>query len=86
MVSCFTCTSKVFSDQTGQLPVPSTVGNKYMFILLDYNSNYITAVPIPSRTKFQLLQVYKDATKILEQRGFKPKLQFLDNKASTLLK
>ena len=84
--SCLTRTDKSFSDQTGKFPVTSSAGNKYLFVLYDYDSSYITLVPIPSRTKFQLLKAYKTSIELLEQRGFKPKLQFMDNEVSKLLK
>ena len=43
-------TGKIFTDQTGQFPCPSISGNKYLFVLYDYDANYIDAVPMPSRT------------------------------------
>ena len=84
--ACLTRTGKAFSDQTGKFPIVSSAGNKYLFILYDYDRSYITAVPIPSRTQFQLLNAYKTAIKLLQERGFKPKLQFMDNEVSKLLK
>ena len=40
-------TGQVHTDQTGQFQVPSTAGNKYVFVLYDYDSSYIDAIPIP---------------------------------------
>jgi hypothetical protein len=34
-------TGKIFSDLTGRLPVPSSRGNIYIFLLYDYDSNSI---------------------------------------------
>lgn len=82
---CFPISGQIYTDQTGAFPVASTAGNRYIMILYDYDSNYIAAEPIPSRTEFQLLQAYKKMRRTLQLRGLKPKLQRLDNEASKLL-
>ena len=82
---CVPITGQIFTDQTGQFPIPSTSGMKYLMILYDYDSNYIAAEPIPSRTQFQLLKAYQNLVKKLQFRGMKPKLQRLDNETSRLL-
>ena len=79
-------TGKIFTDQTGQFPCPSISGNKYLFVLYDYDANYIDAVPMPSRTQHQILIAYKKSTDMLRKRGFTPKLQRLDNECSQTLK
>ena len=78
--ACATITGQISTDQTGQFPIPSTSGMKYLMILYDYDSNYIAAEPIPSRTQFQLLKAYQNLVKKLQFRGMKPKLQRLDDK------
>ena len=50
--SCIQMTGQIHTDQTRKFLVQSTSGNKYLFVLYDYDSNYIHAEPIPSRTKF----------------------------------
>lgn len=84
--SCQQITGRIFSDQTGRFVVPSSSGNQYLFVLYDYDSNTIHAEPIPSRTKHQILSAYKKVINLLEDRGFKSKLQRLNNEASGLLK
>ena len=84
--ACLPMTGEAYSDQTGQFPIPSSAGNKYIFVLYDYDSSYITAIAIPSRTKEQILGAYKSAITMLTKRGFKPQLHRLDNEASTILK
>ena len=79
-------TGKVFSDQTGKFVCPSKSGNKYIFILYDYDSNAIHARAIPSRTKKQLVKAYQSVVQELTTRGFKPKLANLDNEISDELK
>jgi len=58
---------------------------KYLLILYDYESNYIAAEPIPSRTQHQILKAYKNLVMKIQHRGLKPKLQRLDNEASQAL-
>ena len=41
---------------------------------------------MPSRTKNQILLAYKTNTEMLRKRGFKPKIQRLDNEASQILR
>ena len=65
--------------------MPSISGNRYIFLLYDYESNYMTINAIPSRTKHQLQKVYKERVQLLKSRGLKPRLQRLDNETSQLI-
>ena len=51
-----TITGQVHIDQTGTLYIASTSGNKDIFYLYADDENYIDAIPIPSRTKHQILK------------------------------
>jgi len=55
-------------------------------IAYDYDSNAILAKPMTSRTGPALLAAYKCIHQTLTLRGLRPKLQRLDNEASTALK
>ena len=79
-------TGKIATDQTGRFPTTSSRGNTYVFLLYDYDSNAILAEPIKSRSQQEILRAYKTLFLLLKQRGLTPKLQRLDNEASTLLK
>jgi hypothetical protein len=39
----------VASDLAGRFPITSSRGHKYIFIMIDFNSNYIHAAPVKSR-------------------------------------
>jgi len=69
-----TITGKIFTDQTGQFLCPSLSGNKCLLVLYNFNENYIDAVPMPSRTKHQILLPYKKSTEMLRKNGFTSKL------------
>lgn len=84
--ACIDVTGQIYTDQTGQFLVPSISGNKYLFILYDYDSNLIHAEPMTSRTQHQILAAYKKSMAMLKSRGFTPQLQRLDNEASKLLR
>ena len=69
---CFQATGRIYTDQTGPFLTPSTSGNRYIFVLYDYDSNYIAAVGIPSRTKDQLIKAYRSIIQIFIKRGLNP--------------
>ena len=62
-------TGKVHNNQTGAMPITSISGKSYLFVLYDEDSNYIGAIPIPTRTKHQMLKAYKPSHAILKSRG-----------------
>ena len=47
--------SKVFSDQTGRIPVISSAGNKYILVLHDAGTNSILAEPLKNKSQEELL-------------------------------
>ena len=77
---------KVYSDQTGRFPYISSRGYKYIFILYSYDSNAILALNLRSRQDKDILNAYDSIHNLLVQRGFPPKIHWLDNEASHLLK
>ena len=79
-------TGQVYSDQTGRFVAPSDKGNQYLFIIYDYDSNSIHAEPMKNRTTNSILTAYKTVHQCLCTAGLKPKLQWLDNECSQILK
>jgi len=55
-------------------------------VAYNYDSNAILAEPMTSHTGPALLAAYKSIHQTLTLRGLRPKLQRLDNEASTALK
>ena len=53
-----TLTGSIHSDQTGQFPVQSSRGYKYIMVVYHYDSNAIIAEPLRSREGDELLRVY----------------------------
>jgi hypothetical protein len=84
--ACLPISGQIYTDQSGKVLITSASGMNYIFLLYDYDSNLIWAVPIPTRTKLQILKAYKSTLKLLQSRGLKPQLQRIDNECSALLK
>jgi hypothetical protein len=79
-------TGQISTDLTGQFPVTSGRGNKYILVLYDYDGNAILAEPMKNRSDNEHLRAYNKLHQFLVDRGFKPLLQKLDNEASNALK
>ena len=78
-------TGKIHSDQTGQFPIQSISGNKYIMVIYEYDPNAILVKPLPDRSKESIVQEYQKIIQHLTRRGFKPRLQRLDNEEYKLL-
>jgi hypothetical protein len=76
----------VYSDQTGHFPTTSSSGNNQVFVLYDYDSNSIHAVPMASKTAQDILAAYTSTANTLIKAGLRPKLQRMDNECSAVLK
>jgi len=73
------------SDQTGAFPRVSNRGNKYIAIFYVYDPNFIKGLAIKSKHRTELLKAYETIYKYCEERGFKPKLQRMDNETSQVV-
>ena len=83
---CFPITGQVYFDLPGPFLCASTSGMKYQMVVYDDYSNNILVEPIKSRTAAEHTPAYKVVFNHLMSRGFRPKLQKLDNEASIMLK
>jgi hypothetical protein len=70
---------KIYTDQTGRFPTTSSLGNKYVLVLFDADTNSILAEPLKSRAQEELLGKQVKLHKYLTNRGYKPMTQVLDN-------
>ena len=76
----------MFTDQTGRFILPSSNGNTQLFVLYDYDSNYIDAEPMPTKTAKSILNAYKLVHTRFVTAGLCPQLQRLNNECSDILK
>jgi hypothetical protein len=77
---------QLYTDLTGKFPVRSSKGNSYVMLCYIYDCNCIKVVPMKSRYASEWVQEYDSIHQELTVKGFKPKLQTLDNEASNALK
>jgi hypothetical protein len=77
---------QLYTDLTGKFPVRSSKGNSYVMLCYIYDCNSIKVVPMKSRSASEWVNAYDSIHQELTVKGFKPKLQTLDNEASTALK
>ena len=67
-------TGKLYTDLTGQFPVQSSRGHKYVLVAYNFDSNSIHVKPLKSRTDNNTNTAYEDIHTKLTARGLKPKL------------
>jgi hypothetical protein len=48
----------MFSNQTGQFPIRSLCGNKYIMVMVEFNSNAILVEPIKNRKNAKMIWAY----------------------------
>jgi hypothetical protein len=75
---------QLYTDLTGKFPVRSSKGNSYVMVCYIYDCNYVKVVPMKSRSASEWVKAYDSIHQELTVKGFKPKLQTLDNEASTI--
>ena len=75
----------ISTDLPRRLPIISERGNTYIFVMYNFASNIILAVPIKNITKQSLIQGYKYFLIDLTRAVIKPILHRLDNEVSEIL-
>jgi hypothetical protein len=77
---------QLYTKLTGKFPVRSSKGNSYVMVCYVYDCNYVKVIPVNYRSASEWVKAYDTIHQELTVKGFKPKLQTLDNEASTALK
>ena len=75
----------ICSDQTGSFPITSSKGNKYVMVVLDYDSDAILAQLLPSRSQQHLLQAFIRIHNRLKTTGRNSVFVRLDNEAPKVI-
>ncbi len=76
----------VYHDLTESFPYMSLDGSVCFLVLYHYTSNCILGTPIAGLDDKSIFEVYKTRFKELESKGFKPKLNVMDNQATKHIK
>jgi hypothetical protein len=77
---------QLYTDLTGKFPVRSSKGNSYVMVCYIYDCNYVKVITMRSRSASEWVKAYYSIHQELTVKGFKPKLQTLNNEASSALK
>jgi hypothetical protein len=77
---------QLYTELTVKFPVRSSKGNSYVMVCYVYHCNYVKFSPMKSRSASEWVNEYDHIHQELTAKGFKPKLQTLDNEASADLK
>jgi hypothetical protein len=77
---------QLYTDLTGKFPVRSSKGKSYVKACYVYDCNYVKVIPMKSWSASEWVKTYDTIHQELTVKGFKPKLQTLNNEASTALK
>ena len=56
----FEAHEQTFSDQTGEFILPLSIGNKYIMILYDFDSNAILVQAFPNKSADTLCKTFSD--------------------------
>jgi hypothetical protein len=76
----------MFLNQTGQFPMQSQQGNKYIMVMVEIDSNAILVEPIKSCKDAEMIQAYDALLQQLKQAGIVPKKHILNNEVSKNMK
>jgi hypothetical protein len=76
---------QLYTDLTEKCLVRSSKGNSYVMVWYVYECNYVKVIPMKSRSASEWVKTYDSVHQELTVKGFKPRLQTLDNEASTAL-
>ena len=76
----------VYNDLTGNFPFVSFDGSVCFLVLYHYEANAILATPIAGLDDKSIFKAYKANFDDLTARGFKPKLNVMDNQATKHIK
>lgn len=76
----------VYNDLTGNFPFMSLDGSVCFFVLYHYETNAILATPIAGLDDKSIFNAYKTQFEMLEAKGYKPKVNVMDNQATKYIK
>jgi hypothetical protein len=76
---------QVYTDLTGAFPTRSSKGNNGLMICYSYDANYIRPIAMKPKSGAEWVRAFGVVFDEMTAKGFKPKLQTTDNKASAAL-
>jgi hypothetical protein len=76
----------VYNYLTGHFPFMSIDGSVCFFVLYHYETNAILVKLIANVDNRSIFEAYKEAFETLEAKGYKPKMNVMDNQATQYIK
>jgi hypothetical protein len=76
----------VYNDLTGSFPFISLDGSVFFLVMYHYKANAILAKPISALDYISIFNAYKMQFDDLTSKGFKPKINIMDNQATKHIK
>ena len=76
----------VYNDLTGNFPFMSIDGSVCFFVLYHYELNAILVKAIANVDDRSIYEAYKEVFETLETKGYKPKMNVMDNQATKFIK
>jgi hypothetical protein len=76
---------QIYTDLTGTFPTRSRKGNNVLMICFSYDANYIRPIAMKSKSGAEWVSSFGVSFDEMTAKGFKPKLQTMDNEASAAL-
>jgi hypothetical protein len=74
---------QLYTNLTGKFLVQSSRGNSYVMVCYVYDCNYVKVNHMKYRSASEWVKAYDTFHQELAVKGFKPKLQTLENEAPT---
>jgi hypothetical protein len=72
----------IYTDNTGRFPIQSYHGKRVQFVAYEYRSNAILVRTLRDETDESMVKAFEDIYTYFTEKGFKPKLNVMDNKCS----
>jgi hypothetical protein len=79
-------TGTIYNDLTGLFPNMSLEGNVCFLVVYYYKTNAILPLPISGFSNKRIFAAYKQQYDLLESKGFRIRLNVMDNKARQIIK
>ena len=76
----------VYNDLTGNFPFMSINGSVGFFVMYHYELNAILVKAIANVDDRSIYEAYKEVFETLEAKGYKPKMNVMDNQATKYIK
>ncbi len=79
LITVYNLRNTMYTDQTGKFPHISSLGNQYIMILHNVDSNLLWAEAITNNTKGELILAQQRDLACMKRCGIVPTHQILDN-------